>query len=350
VSPRSPLRLTGVEPLERVRRLLAGFSELDGADVEPLVGDASNRAYFRIAVDDDDTRIVALLPEAFEPESLPFLNVARLLAKIPVRVPEVIHVAGEQGALVLEDLGDNILQDVVDGVTSARKTELYQQAIDILAKLALRGAELESEGFLPYRIAFDPKKFVWELDFFRKHFLEGLRGCVIETSEREDLDAAFQDLSTQLCAHTFVLCHRDYHSRNLMIVPSDSGGFSSFGSSLGELAVIDFQDARQGPRAYDLVSLLNDSYVAHTPEFVSEMTERFERAVGADVAEDYDAAALQRNLKALGTFGYQIGRRDNAVYERYLEGTLQMVRANLERNPQWDSLRRILARHCEEIG
>lgn len=337
----SPPSLTGVEPLERVRRLLAGISELDGADVEPLVGDASNRAYFRVALN-DDTWIVALLPKAFETDSLPFLNVARLLGEIPVRIPEVIHVAGEQGALVLEDLGDNILQDVVEGATPARKTELYQEAIDILARLALRGDELESERFLPYQIAFDPKKFMWELDFFRKHFLEGLRGCVLETSEREGLDAAFQDLSAQLCAHTFVLCHRDYHARNLMIVPSD------FGDS--ELAVIDFQDARQGPCAYDLVSLLNDSYVAHTPELVSVMTERFEHAVGADVSEEYDACALQRNLKALGTFGYQIGHRHNAVYERYLEGTLELVRANLERNPRWDSLRRILARHCEEIG
>jgi len=183
---------------------------------------------------------------------------------------------------------------------------------------------------------------MWELDFFRKHFLECLRGCVLEASEREGLDTAFSDLSAELCAHPFVLCHRDYHARNLMVVPATSGG--------SELAVIDFQDARQGPRAYDLVSLLNDSYVAHTPELVSGMTERFERGVGVAVSREYDACALQRNLKALGTFGYQIGHRDNDVYERYLEGTLQMVRANLERNSQWDSLRRILARHCEEIG
>ena len=336
------MSLTGVEPLERVRRFLAGISELDVAAVEPLVGDASNRAYFRIVLDDDDTRIVALLPEAFETESLPFLNVARLLSEIPVRVPEVIHVAGEQGALVLEDLGDDILQDVVDGATIEKKTELYQEAIDILARLQRRGHELASERFLPYRIAFDSKKFMWELDFFRKHFLEGLRGCVIEPADLEGLETAFHALSAELCEQTFVLCHRDYHSRNLMIVPGKSVA--------SELVMIDFQDARQGPRVYDLVSLLNDSYVAHTPELIGAMTERFERTVGANVSEDYDVAALQRNLKALGTFGYQIGRRDNAVYERYLDGTLSMVRANLERNPRWDSLRRILARHCEEIG
>jgi hypothetical protein len=95
---------------------------------------------------------------------------------------------------------------------------------------------------------------------------------------------------------------------------------------------------------------VNDSYVAHTPELVAAMTERFQRAIGADLSAELDVAALQRNLKALGTFGYQIGQRDNPVYARYVEGTLRLIGANLERNPRWDALRRILARHCEEIG
>ena len=150
------------------------------------------------------------------------------------------------------------------------------------------------------------------------------------------LSGVFSALSAELCEQEFALCHRDYHARNLMVVPDG-------------LVVIDFQDARRGPRAYDVVSLLNDSYVEHSKEFVDAMVERFERAVGASIVKDYDAAALQRNLKALGTFGYQIGRRGNAVYERYLEGTLGRVQENLERNPRWDPLRRILARYCEEI-
>lgn len=283
-----------------------------------------------------ERRILALLPESFDPDALPFLDAASLFAAIPVRIPTVLEIAGERGILVLEDLGDELLQHVVERDPAARKRTLYEEAIDVVARLQLRGDELASEPFLAFRTAFDANKFTWELEFFREHFVEGLRGSSLTSDEREGLAHAFAALSAELCRQDFVLCHRDYHARNLMVV-SD------------ELVVIDFQDARRGPRAYDVVSLLNDSYVAHAEDFVAAMVERFERAVGAELTKDYDAAALQRNLKALGTFGYQIGRRDNSVYERYVEGTLRMVRSNLERNPRWDSLRRILARHCEEI-
>ena len=122
------------------------------------------------------------------------------------------------------------------------------------------------------------------------------------------------------------------------------------GSLTSALVVIDFQDARQGPRSYDLVSLLNDSYVELDADFVSEMRERFEAGVDTSIADRYDVAALQRNLKALGTFGFQIARRGNDVYERYVGHTLSLVADNLARNPRWDGLRRILARHCEEIS
>lgn len=327
------MSLTAVEPLERARRFLVGS---DVARIEPLPGDASNRAYCRVVLQNGERRILALLPETFEPDALPFLDTAALFAEIPVRIPNVLEVSGARGILVLEDLGDDLLQHVVERESSARKRALYEEAIDILARLQLRGDELETERFLALRTAFDRNKFTWELEFFREHFLEGFCDSPLDADEREALTSAFASLSSELCEQDFVLCHRDYHARNLMVIAEG-------------LAVIDFQDARRGPRAYDVVSLLNDSYVLHPEDFVASMVERFEASVGAKITNDYDAAALQRNLKALGTFGYQIGRRANSVYERYLDGTLRLVRSNLERNPRWDSLRRILARHCEEI-
>lgn len=327
------MSLTGVEPLERARRFLVDFAV---ARIDPLVGDASNRAYCRVVLKDGKSRILALLPETFEPDAMPFLNAAALFAEIPVRVPKVLGVDGDRGILLLEDLGDDLLQDVVERETVSRKRGLYEEAIDILARLQRRGDQLAGDRYLALRTAFDREKFTWELEFFREHFLEGFCGSSLEPADREELAKVFSSLSAQLCEQEFVLCHRDYHARNLMVVPEG-------------LVVIDFQDARRGPRAYDVVSLLNDSYVAHTKELAAAMVERFELAVGASIAKDYDVAALQRNLKALGTFGYQIGRRGNSVYERYLDGTLELVRANLERNPRWDSLRRILARYCEEI-
>ena len=119
----------------------------------------------------------------------------------------------------------------------------------------------------------------------------------------------------------------------------------------GELAVIDFQDARMGPASYDLVSLVRDSYVEHDPDFVGEMIDEFRRAAAVPVSdEELDLVSLQRNLKALGTFGYQISVRGLDVYRRYVPPTLSLVRANLLRNPRWDGLRKPLAAHLPELA
>ncbi|HEY7821057.1 MAG TPA: phosphotransferase, partial [Vicinamibacteria bacterium] len=190
--------------------------------------------------------------------------------------------------------------------------------------------------FGPLRIAFDAKKFGDELLFFRLHFVEGMRGRELSASDRENLDSELRLLASELEAQPFALCHRDYHSRNLILCG-------------GAIAVIDHQDARMGPRCYDLASLLNDSYVALEAPLVAEMKELFSAGSGADVGAEYDVAALQRNLKALGTFGYQIAKRGNDVYRRYIPHTLSLVRANLEANQRWDRLRSALASHLPEL-
>jgi aminoglycoside/choline kinase family phosphotransferase len=120
------------------------------------------------------------------------------------------------------------------------------------------------------------------------------------------------------------------------------------------LAVIDFQDARMGPMTYDLASLVRDSYVEHDEEFVVEMVEEFRRGVkGLEVPHDFESElelmSLQRNLKALGTFGYQISVRGNKVYEPYVSPTLESVESNMMRNPRWDGLRKALSTHINEI-
>ncbi len=118
-----------------------------------------------------------------------------------------------------------------------------------------------------------------------------------------------------------------------------------------ELAVIDFQDARLGPASYDLVSLLRDSYLEHDPDFVEEMVQEF--CCGGrdlDLEKEFDLMALQRNLKALGTFGYQISVREKDIYRRYIPLTLGLVRENLARNTRWDGLRKTLAAHLPEIA
>ena len=329
------MKLTATSPEERVRRYLATASDYRG-ELERLVGDASNRAYFRIRRAGDDDVILALLPEPFSADELPFLDTGRLLRALDVRGPRVLATEGESGVLVLEDLGDELLQDVVDGASAEEKARLYREAIDLLARLQRGAAELDAADYVALRTRFDAEKFGWELEFFREHFLEGHLGRVVTDEERRALSRAFESIAAELVAQPYVLCHRDYHARNLMLAG-------------GELVVIDFQDARMGPDAYDLASLLGDSYVRHSEAFVAEMKDYFERRTGASVRESYDVVALQRNLKALGTFGFQIARRGNEVYAPYVGPTLALVSATLSRAPRFEELRRILSRHCEEI-
>lgn len=330
------MKLTATSPGDRVRRFLSTAPEFRG-EVERLVGDASNRAYFRVRrpAGADDV-ILALLPEPFSVDALPFLDTGRLLEALDIRVPRVLATAGESGVLVLEDLGDELLQDAVAGASPTETRKLYRGAIDVLARLQRGAGELDEQDYSALRTRFDADKFVWELEFFREHFLEGHLGRTITDEERLRLTESFESIAAELVAQPYVLCHRDFHARNLMV-------------ARGELVVIDFQDARMGPRAYDLVSLLGDSYVRHSTGFVAEMRDYFEERTGVSIRDSYDVVALQRNLKALGTFGFQIARRGNRVYAPYVGPTLALVSTTLARAPRFEGLRRILSRHCEEI-
>ena len=302
-----------------------------------LMGDASTRTYYRVYTD-AGSLVLALMPESFDPGSLAFLNVAELLRAIPLRIPVIHHVSGREGILLLEDLGDELLQKRVNDVDRAQKLLLYREAVSILVRLQTRGAELRDKRFFPYRFAFDEVKLFEELAFFEKHFVVGLRQSTLSGEEREALYRAFRAIASELASRPRVLCHRDYHSRNLMVTK-------------GELAVIDFQDARMGPVSYDLVSLLRDSYVEHDLDFVAEMIEEFRRGTDSrEFESEFDLMALQRNLKALGTFGFQISVNGNDVYGPYVPTTLEMVRRNLAGSARWDGLRKTLSRHLPEVA
>jgi aminoglycoside/choline kinase family phosphotransferase len=312
-----------------------------GPRVVPLTGDASDRRYFRVLISDAPSIVLALYSAPFDVQSLPFVNVARLLEKMPVPIPEVLGHADDLGVLALQDLGDVTLQAHLGTSSPAEHAALYRQAVALIAALQRRGHDLASPEYLPYGIAFDVDKLSWELDFFTKHFLEAYRGVTLAPEQRDALRAEFAVLVRELAAEPRVLCHRDYHSRNLMLHEA-------------QLYIIDFQDARLGPDTYDLVSLLRDSYVDLREQTVDELIAYFlalKRETGGERAfrQRFDIMALQRNLKALGTFGYQTTARRNPVYIQYIPRTLKYVRDNLAQQPRFGRMRELLAAHVEEF-
>jgi aminoglycoside/choline kinase family phosphotransferase len=309
--------------------------------VVPLTGDASDRRYFRILLADAPSIVLALNSAAFDVTKLPFVNVATLMAKMPVPIPAVLGHADDLGVLALQDLGDVTLQAHLGASSPAEHAALYRQAVALIATLQRRGTELASPDYLPYGISFDVEKLTWELEFFTKHFLEAYRGVTLADDQRAALREEFAVIVRELAAEPQVLCHRDYHSRNLMLHE-------------GQLYIIDFQDARMGPDTYDLVSLLRDSYVDLPEQTVDELIAYFlalKGIPGPDPAfrSRFDVMALQRNLKALGTFGYQTTARRNPVYIQYIPRTLRYVRNNLDTQPRFARLRELLATHVEEF-
>ena len=330
---------------ERVSRFLEGNDSLDVevSRFEKMVGDASNRCYYRLHLETSKPSLVlALLPGPFDPTKLAFLNTAKLFSELGVRVPCVYSVDGNAGVLVLEDLGDQLFQTVIaDGCSEERKRELYQEALSILLHLQRGAVKVNRRNFSAFQMMFDESNLFDELQFFCRHFIEGLRGHRLATDDARCIDEIFHQLARVLAERPKALCHRDFHSRNLILVPDKQGG--------EELAVIDFQDARLGPSSYDFVSLLYDSYVPLAEDFIIEMTEFFCSKLGHDLSGELDYMALQRNLKALGTFGFQIGVRGNDVYRRYVDYTLSMVRGNMERHGEWSELRFRLSKYLPEL-
>ena len=325
------------------------------AKIVPLTGDASDRRYFRILLRDDSPQVLAVHPGPIEFDKLPFVNVSKLLSAMPVPVPRILGHSDELGIIALQDLGDVTLQAHLGAASPAQHDALYRQAVTFIDTLQRRGAELASSEYIPYGIAFDVEKLTWELQFFTKHFLEAYRGAQLTTGQRDALAAEYASIVEELAAEPRVLCHRDYHSRNLMLHD-------------GSLYIIDFQDARMGPDTYDLVSLLRDSYVDFTEAQVESLIAfflalregrppwlRFGEAGPAPATDPeefrrrFDLMALQRNLKALGTFGFQTTSRHNTVYIQYIPRTLNFARGNLVRYPRFARLRELLAEHLEEL-
>ena len=309
--------------------------------VEPLHGDASSRAYVRIVPAGRPPVVLALHPEPFVPGSLPQIVVGSMLGRLGIPVPAVLDEAADLGILAVEDLGDETLQSWMAGGADRDPAPLYREAIDHLAALQTRGASLRDEGALPFTLAFDTAKLTWELDFFRSEFLEAHRRIRLSRAASEALARELSAIAGELAAEPRVLCHRDYHCRNLMV---RNGG----------LVVIDFQDARLGPGTYDLVSLLRDCYVDLPDDLTAALTRQFLDAVPAQRTGDFrarfDLMSVQRHMKALGTFGHQVARLGRGHFAEPIPRTLAHLRRTLHAYPRFGRLRELLSPHVPELG
>ena len=324
-----------------------------GAQVQvtPLTGDASPRTYYRArretpAPGDAATVILADHHGPIDPLNFSFLETTALFSAAGIPVPAVLHCEPEAGLLLMEDLGDGLLQSVVTshGSADARDVQdLYNKAVDIIFNIQDQGTPQIDPVTQAGRLRLDAELLRRELDLFFQHLVIDLRGQDPSLGKRQRATAAFDRLCSRLDAEPQVLCHRDYHSRNLLV------------GADGRLTVIDHQDARRGPDTYDLASLLDDPYVERTEDWRDRMVDRYLATRGQD--EDpaafrsrLDAMAAQRLLKAAGTYAAQQVRYGHAFYLDYLPGALSRARACLSRHAEHADLLAALAPLVPELA
>jgi aminoglycoside/choline kinase family phosphotransferase len=313
------------------------------------------RSYWRVGTSPRSWVVMVMPPDA-RPEEVtsgarpavdPFLDVQRYLAGIGARVPAVHGVLEDSARgnlVVLEDLGDDMLETRL--LAGDPPEPLYERAIDALARLRA-AAERDGAGCVAFGRAFERELYRWELDHFREWLLEAWKGATLPAAERRVVDREFDRIAGALAAEPRGFTHRDYQSRNLMVLPG------------GEQAIIDFQDALLGPRQYDLVALLRDSYVELPADLVDRLLRRYlarlEEAGGPRLEPGpfratFDLLTVQRKLKDAGRFVFIDRVRRNPDFLVSIPASLRYVREAFARRPDLAELQAILGRHVPELA
>ena len=279
-----------------------------------LLGDGGHREYWRI--EGEKNSYILMCSGNKDPSLRHFLNVHRMFTKVSLPVPQIFHKDLNQGFLLLSDLGDISLEEM------KKKKEahiFYQQAIERLIQM--------QEGLPPYPHfpQFDAGFLMEETHLALKR-LNRLAG-----SENQSLEAAFlkemKSLSHRLNKLPQTYCHRDYHSRNLMVKGA-------------ELYILDFQDAGVGPFCYDLSSLLYDSYVHFENQERDQWMKFYFKNLSSSMKERVGDLRslffftklqfLQRGFKACGCFASFYNDNSRSSHLRFIEPSLLLLNQEAE--------------------
>lgn len=258
--------------------------------LDVVSGDASFRKYYRMALPRGGSVIAVHAPPDKEDNDA-FVKVQQLLSAHAVCVPELLAWDRERGFLLLSDFGDRLLLPELNGNTV---DGYYRQALEELLKL--QTVNEAAEALPPY----DSDRLLAEMQLFPEWFVSRLLGYPLSDGERDMLQRLFAKFIDSALEQPQVLVHRDFHSRNIMLLDD------------GRLGLIDFQDAVFGPITYDLVSLLRDCYV-HWPEqqvrgwALAYRDRACEQQLMPSVSDEvflrwFDWMGLQRHIKVLGIF------------------------------------------------
>ncbi|WP_335957042.1 aminoglycoside phosphotransferase family protein [Acinetobacter bereziniae] len=259
----------------------------DQFEINFLAGDASFRRYARITLNNKTFMLMDAPPE--KEDCRPFVAIDEFFDSNGVRVPHIVAKDLQQGLLLLEDFGDVLLSTQLNEQTvDAHYAQSFKQLVQLQS--------IEGKAHLP---AYAYEKLISEMELLTDWLLPALN---IQVSQEEQalIKRTFAILANAALAQPQVIVHRDFHSRNLMILEGEV-----------EQGVIDFQDAVIGADTYDLISITRDAYVQWNPERVYSWFKMFyallpesakhERSF-EQFKQDADLMAIQRHIKILGIF------------------------------------------------
>lgn len=295
---------------DQMRKWLDSVCSIKVVRTEPLVGDAGTRGYYRVFTEAGTFIGVHAPPDTEKVKE--FIQLAAKFKLVGVLVPEIIAVDEAHGYFLVTDFGD---RELVKVLTLGNADRYYQAALETALVIhQTRDAMHVNRDFLGGDL------FWRELNGFVDDYLCELCGVALSEDARGMLSDVFSKIIVCANEQPEVCCHRDYHARNLMVLPDD------------RLGVIDFQDAMRGPITYDLVSLLRDCYVAWDSADVSlwrsayyymACEARLLRDVSVQTFERwFDWIGIQRHMKAIATFARKSLRDGDDRYLCYIPQAL----------------------------
>ena len=316
-----------------------------------LKGDASDRIYFRVNyffkrnTPENSSLIVMQLKEPELQKEPDFNRMQKFLQHLDMPVPEILFYDSKRGLIFLEDGGDTHLEDVTRN-SPEKMIAWYQKAIELIVTMQTHVTKNMQPYCPAYSLKFDSEKLMWEMNFMIKHYIKGYLNQKLNQDDESKIQTVLLNLCETLAGGERVFVHRDFHARNLMVHRDN-------------LMLIDFQDARMGPRQYDLVSLLKDSYVVLEEEARNELLsyylQRMEQEDKRKIfrrpfLKTFAEMSIQRNLKAIGTFAFQYMENKNNRYLEHIAPTLQYIRDTIHSQPDLELLGLALKQVIPELN
>ncbi|WP_218814306.1 aminoglycoside phosphotransferase family protein [Rickettsiella endosymbiont of Dermanyssus gallinae] len=301
---------TAMNKLNTLKSWLETACSLRNFELQPLVNEASFRQYFRVQMD-NNSHIVMFAPPDKE-DITAFISIAKNFTSQGIHAPNILNYHLEQGFILLSDLGNDLYFNLLNTETA---DDLYTRALAVIPQIQACEPKLANNQPLGL---FDEKFIRVELNLFPDWFLGNHLNLIMTPKLSASLEKIFQLLITSALKQPRVCVHRDYHSRNLLLIDKEKVG------------ILDFQDAIYGPITYDAVSLLRDAYIDWPEAQVEKWTLNFHDMLmpkhsfsSEEFIRWFDLIGIQRHLKVLGIFA-RLCYRDNKP--QYLTSTSRLLR------------------------